>query len=57
MLETIGESLGLSQLKQLERFGSEVNKLGANFAVCNNKDELVLLCEANKFKSIKNNRK
>jgi len=40
-----------SQLRQLEQFGSRVNKFGANFAVCNGEDEPALLCETDKFKS------
>ena len=51
MLRTIEESLSRTQLLQLEKFGGRVNKLGANFAFCNANGELVLLCEADGFKS------
>ncbi len=44
MLRTIEESLSRTQLLQLEKFGGRVNKLGANFALCNANGELVLLC-------------
>jgi HD-GYP domain-containing protein (c-di-GMP phosphodiesterase class II) len=50
-LDTIRKSLGLPQLRKLERFGGKVNKFGVNFAVCNADSELVLLCEGGKFKS------
>jgi len=39
------------QLRELEAFGGRINKFGVNFAVCNAKGELVLLCEGRKFKS------
>jgi len=52
-LDTIGKSLGLSQLRELERFGGRVNKFGVNFAACNADGELVLLCDGGKFKSSK----
>ena len=51
MLHTVEENLSYAQLCQLKKFGSRVNKLGANFAFCNTKGELVLLCEAGRFKS------
>ena len=51
MPRTIEESLGRTQLLRLEKFGGRVNKLGANFAFCNANGELVLLCEADGFKS------
>ena len=51
MLNTIVKNLGSSQLHELEKFGSRVNKLGANFAVCDTDGELVLLCNAGKFSS------
>jgi hypothetical protein len=51
MLRTIEESLNRTQLLQMEKFGGRVNKLGANFAFCNANGELVLLCEADRFKS------
>ncbi|MCJ7729984.1 MAG: HD domain-containing protein [Sedimentisphaerales bacterium] len=51
MLRTAEENLSCAQLVQLKKFGSRVNKLGANFAFCKADGELVLLCEAGKFKS------
>lgn len=51
MLDTIRKTLSLSQQRALESFGARVNKFGANFAVCNAADELILLCEGGRFKS------
>ncbi|MCH8119779.1 MAG: HD domain-containing protein [Planctomycetes bacterium] len=51
MLDTIRKTLSLSQQRELESFGARVNKFGANFAVCNAADELILLCEGGRFKS------
>ncbi len=51
MLDTVGKTLSLSQRRELESFGARINKFGANFAVCNTEDELVLLCEGGRFKS------
>jgi len=51
MLDTVGKTLRLSQRRELESFGARINKFGANFAVCNTEDELVLLCEGGRFKS------
>jgi len=51
MLDTLGKNLSSSQLLQLERFGSKINKFGVNFAVCNAGGELVLLCDGGKFRS------
>lgn len=51
MLRTAEENLSCAQLIQLKKFGGRVNKLGANFAFCKADGELVLLCEAGKFKS------
>ncbi len=51
MLRTIEEGLSHTQLVRLEKLGDRVNKLGANFAFCNANGELVLLCEADGFKS------
>jgi len=53
LLDTVGRSLGSSQQHELERFGGKVNKFGVNFAVCNAKGELVLLCEAGRFESVR----
>ncbi|MBC8471307.1 MAG: HD domain-containing protein [Planctomycetes bacterium] len=41
----------MSQRRQFESFGAKINKFGFNFAVCNNADEVVLLCEGGKYKS------
>jgi len=51
MLDTIGKNLSSSQLRELKKFGSRVNKLGVNFAVCDVNSELVLLCESDNFRS------
>jgi len=51
MLNTVRKSLGPSQLGELEKFGSRINKFGVNFAVCNTDGELVLLCDGGRFKS------
>jgi HD-GYP domain-containing protein (c-di-GMP phosphodiesterase class II) len=51
MLDTISESLDSSQLRELKRFGDRANRLGANFAVCAENGELILLCEDSSFKS------
>ncbi len=51
MLDTVRKTLSLSQRRELESFGARVNKFGANFAVCNAADELILLCESGRFKS------
>jgi putative nucleotidyltransferase with HDIG domain len=51
MLDTVRKTLSLSQRRELESFGARVNKFGANFAVCDAADELILLCEGDRFKS------
>ena len=51
MLDTVRKTLSLSQRCELESFGVRINKFGANFAVCDAEDELVLLCEGGGFKS------
>ena len=51
MLKTAGKSLSQSQLRELKRFGSRVNKFGANFAVYDADGELVLLRGAGRFES------
>ena len=51
MFDTVGKSLNLSERCGPESFGARINKFGANFAVCNTEDELVLLCEGGRFKS------
>jgi len=51
MFDTVGKSLNLSGRCEFESIGARINKFGANFAVCNTEDELVLLCEGGRFKS------
>jgi len=51
MLDTSSKSLSPSQLRELKRFGSRINKFGANFVVFNADGALVLLCEGGKFES------
>ncbi|MFB0525150.1 MAG: HD domain-containing phosphohydrolase, partial [Phycisphaerae bacterium] len=51
MEDPICRSLGPSQLRELRRFGGRINKFGVNFAVCDGDGELILLCEADKFQS------
>jgi len=53
MSETISKSLRPLQLRELRKFASRINKFGINFAVCDNNDELVLLCESDQFQSEK----
>ena len=51
MLDTIERNLSSLQLRELKRFGTRINKLGVNFAVCDVNSEPVLLCESDKFRS------
>jgi len=51
MLDTIAKELSSLQLRKLKTFGSKINKLGVNFAVCSADGELVLLCDGGKFSS------
>ncbi|MHC4595776.1 MAG: HD-GYP domain-containing protein, partial [Planctomycetota bacterium] len=51
MLDTVKKSLGPSQLCELQKFGDRINKFGVNFAVCDARGELVLLCDGGRFKS------
>ncbi|MHC4718996.1 MAG: HD-GYP domain-containing protein [Planctomycetota bacterium] len=51
MLDTVSKTLSSLQLRELETFGRRANELGANFAVCDFGDEVVLLCQSQKFKS------
>ncbi len=53
MSKTVTKSLGSAQLLELERFGARINRLGANFAVCNSDGELLLLCNSGRFESRK----
>ncbi|MCF7972437.1 MAG: HD-GYP domain-containing protein [Phycisphaerae bacterium] len=43
--------LSPSQRDELTRFGTRVNRLGANFAVCSSSGKILLLCEGAGFKS------
>ena len=40
--------LDASQIRELKEFGSRVNKLGVNFAVCDVNSEIALLCDGGK---------
>jgi HD-GYP domain-containing protein (c-di-GMP phosphodiesterase class II) len=51
MIDTTSKTLSPSQLRELNRFGSRISKLGVNFAVCDCEGELVLLCEGGEFAS------
>jgi HD-GYP domain-containing protein (c-di-GMP phosphodiesterase class II) len=51
MLDTVRKTLSLSQRRQFESFGAKINKFGFNFAVCDTANEVVLLCEGDKYKS------
>ena len=51
MLNTLGKNLTSSQQRELKKFGSRINKIGVNFAVCDANNELVLLCESDNFRS------
>jgi HD-GYP domain-containing protein (c-di-GMP phosphodiesterase class II) len=51
MLDTVRKTLSQTRRREFESFGARINKFGANFAVCNADDELVLLCEGGRFKS------
>ncbi len=51
MAKTVIKSLGSAQLLELEKFGARINRLGANFAVCNAEGELLLLCKSGRFES------
>jgi len=53
LLDTVERNLSSSQQHELERFGGRINKFGVNFAVCNTNGELLLLCEAGRFKSVR----
>lgn len=54
MFTIIGKKLDLSQRRDFEKFGQKINRFGFNFAVCNIKGELELLCESGEFESNKN---
>ena len=45
--------LSALQLSELEAIGNRINRFGVNFAVCDTNGEIVLLCEAGKFRSSK----
>jgi HD-GYP domain-containing protein (c-di-GMP phosphodiesterase class II) len=52
MLDTLVKSTGLSpHIKHLKSFGERLNKFGVNFALCDAEGELVLLQQADRFES------
>ena len=51
MLQNIENKLDSSRLRELESFGSRINKLGLDFAVWEPEGKVILLCEGDKFKS------
>ena len=51
MLDIIRKSINSSELHDLEKFGSRINKYGVNFALYNTDGELALLYENDRFKS------
>ncbi|MBN1392927.1 MAG: HD domain-containing protein [Sedimentisphaerales bacterium] len=53
MLNTIERNLSQLLLRGLKRFGSRMNNLGVNFAVCDAAGKIILLSESGKFKSDK----
>ena len=50
-MDAIRKSVSSSQLRELEKFGTKINKFGVNFAVCNAEGEIVLLRDGGRFKS------
>jgi len=53
MLHNIENKLDSSRLRELEKFGSRINKLGLNFAVCDLQSNVLVLCEGDKVESDK----
>ncbi len=51
MMETLTKSLNSLQTKELKEFGSKINDLGFNFAVCDLDAQLVLLSQGTAFTS------
>jgi HD-GYP domain-containing protein (c-di-GMP phosphodiesterase class II) len=51
MEDIIRKKINPSELRELEKFGSRMNKYGVNFAFYNTDDELALLYESDKYKS------
>ena len=51
MVETLIKSLNSLQIKELKEFGSKINDLGFNFAVCNLDAQVVLLSQGTAFTS------
>ncbi len=51
MLKTIEKNLSKIQKGELETFGRTINKLGANFAVCDADGRLLLTCQGNIFET------
>ena len=52
MLHTVRKHLSPSQIAELDRFANRITRLGANFAVCDTDDEIVMLREAGRFQSL-----
>jgi len=50
-LDTVKRSLSPSQRRELERFGSRINRFSGNFAACSADGEILFLCEGGRFKS------
>jgi HD-GYP domain-containing protein (c-di-GMP phosphodiesterase class II) len=51
MLLTETNQLSRSQSEQLRKFGENVNRLGANFAVCDSGGRSILVCESGSYES------
>jgi HD-GYP domain-containing protein (c-di-GMP phosphodiesterase class II) len=51
MLKATEKDLSKLQLRELKNFGGRMNKLGVNFAVCNDDGKEILLSDSGKFKS------
>ncbi len=51
MLKTIEKNLSKTQKVELETFGRTINKMGANFAVCDVQGRLLLTCQANIYET------
>jgi len=51
MLDTLTNRMNRSQLRELEKFGSRINRFGVNFAVCSVEGEVILQCEGDDFKT------
>ncbi|MCJ7778309.1 MAG: HD-GYP domain-containing protein [Sedimentisphaerales bacterium] len=53
MTDHVSKSFSPSQLRELKKFGSRINKLGANFAAANSNGDIILLSQGDKFQSDK----